>query len=114
MEGQLDARLSLPRNTILGESYRIDRVIGSGGFGMTYAAEDVNLGTTVAIKEYYPDEFGARNSRMRVGPRSERHVRPLNGAERAFLRRLARSLVSVTRASCASRACLRRSPQPTW
>jgi len=36
---------------------------GSGGFGITYEAEDVNLGTTVALKEYYPFDFGDRDAR---------------------------------------------------
>ena len=51
MEGELDSRLSLSANTVLADSYRIERVIGSGGFGITYRAEDVNLKITVAVKE---------------------------------------------------------------
>jgi len=47
----LDSRLGLPVNTLLDGSYRIARVVGSGGFGITYEAEDINLGTAVAIKE---------------------------------------------------------------
>ena len=43
---------------MLDATYRIVRVVGSGGFGITYEAEDLNLGTKVALKEYYPDEFG--------------------------------------------------------
>lgn len=48
-EVALDSRLSLPIDTVLDGGYRIIRVVGSGGFGITYAAEDINLGTTVAL-----------------------------------------------------------------
>ena len=50
----MDSRLALPQNTVLDGSYRIERVVGSGGIGMTYEAEDVNLGTQVAIKNTTP------------------------------------------------------------
>jgi tRNA A-37 threonylcarbamoyl transferase component Bud32 len=100
----LDSRLSLPKNTVLGESYRIERVIGSGGFGITYAAEDIHLGTRVAIKEYYPDEFGSRDDTLRVRPKSHRQKETFDWGLRSFLeeaRTLARfrhpSVVQVTR-----------------
>jgi hypothetical protein len=49
------------------------RVVGTGGFGITYEAEDINLGTMVAIKEYYPFDFGDRDRTMSVRPKSDRH-----------------------------------------
>jgi serine/threonine protein kinase len=67
----LDSRLALPQNTILDGSYRIERVVGVGGFGITYEAEDLNLGTMVAIKEYYPFDFGDRDATMSVQPKSD-------------------------------------------
>jgi serine/threonine protein kinase len=39
-------------------SYVIRRVLGTGGFGITYLAEW--LGTEVAIKEYLPEDFAGR------------------------------------------------------
>jgi serine/threonine protein kinase/HAMP domain-containing protein len=40
--------------------YRIDAVLGQGGFGIAYAATDVNLDTRVVVKEYLPEEFAYR------------------------------------------------------
>ena len=102
--GALDSRLGLPVNTVLAGSYRIVRQIGAGGFGITYAAEDINLGTTIAIKEYYPEAFGDRDAAMSVRPKSERHEPTFEWGRSSFVqeaRTLARfqhaSVVRVTR-----------------
>jgi TPR repeat protein len=82
----LDTRFALPANTVLDDSYRIERVVGAGGFGITYEAEDISLGTTVALKEYYPDEFGDRDARMSVRPKSERHKKTFEWGRANFLK----------------------------
>ena len=61
------------------------RVVGSGGFGITYEAEDINLGTMVAIKEYYPFDFGDRDATMSVRPKSERHKQTFDWGRSSFL-----------------------------
>ena len=43
----------LPIGTELAE-YTITGVLGEGGFGIVYRAEDRHLGREVAIKEYLP------------------------------------------------------------
>ncbi|UYO51047.1 serine/threonine protein kinase [Rhodopseudomonas palustris] len=43
--------------------YRIIKVLGSGGFGVTYLAVDEQLGRKFAIKEYFPAEFAVRDDR---------------------------------------------------
>ena len=52
------------------EEYRLDTVLGSGGFGITYRAYDAHLDTFVAIKEYLPGEFAARTEASTVVPKS--------------------------------------------
>ena len=46
----------------------IERVLGSGGFGITYLARDLSLDTWRAVKEYLPREWGTRRQDGTVGP----------------------------------------------
>ena len=48
------------------EEYEIVRVLGAGGFGITYLAFDHQLDGPVAIKEYYPAEVAVRADGWRV------------------------------------------------
>lgn len=50
----------LPPFTILQDKYMVGRVLGQGGFGITYIGYDMNLATYVAIKEYYPESISTR------------------------------------------------------
>ena len=55
---------ALPRNTILCGKYLVGKVLGQGGFGITYAGWDLALEMKVAIKEYYPAGQVVRQSSM--------------------------------------------------
>jgi len=52
-------RNALPMQSMLQE-YRVEQVLGAGGFGITYRARDTNLDKDVAIKEYLPGELAMR------------------------------------------------------
>ncbi|GHF65723.1 serine/threonine protein kinase [Deinococcus metalli] len=50
------AALALPAGcTLAGGQYVLSRVLGRGGFGITYDAQDVRLGLRVAVKELFVD-----------------------------------------------------------
>ena len=52
--------VALRAGTVLNHRYIIGRVLGQGGFGITYLAYDTSLATKVAVKEYMPGELSAR------------------------------------------------------
>jgi len=64
-----DHALALPRGYIL-KDYKIEKVLGHGGFGITYLASETSLNRHVAIKEYLPVEFAVREGDTTVKPKS--------------------------------------------
>ena len=62
---QLDKKAAphqLQPGTILKGKYYIGKVLGEGGFGITYIGLDLNLEIPLAIKEFFPNGFVSRNS----------------------------------------------------
>ena len=51
---------ALPFETILSGRYIVDRVLGFGGFGITYRGWNLDTGVFVAIKEYFPNGIVTR------------------------------------------------------
>jgi serine/threonine protein kinase len=94
---------ALPHGTRFGE-FEIIRVLGVGGFGVVYLANDYSLERQVALKEYMPASLAVRGEGARVTVRSESLGETYTAGLRSFIneaRLLARfdhpSLVKVYR-----------------
>jgi hypothetical protein len=94
---------ALPHGSIV-NGYRIERVLGSGGFGVTYLASDL-LGQRFAVKEYYPRQFATRAGSNVVPASVEDRVLFQDCRDR-FLRE-GQALVVLGRAAGASQGIVR-------
>ena len=81
----------LLEETLLHEKYQIKKVLGQGGFGITYLAYDQTLQQNVAIKEYFPVKIVRRlGNTLREGQgeyelSATAMVYPQNGQEEKYL-----------------------------
>ena len=62
-------RLALPQGTRI-RDFEFHRVLGHGGFGITYLGWNVTLDIPVAIKEYLPTDLATREQDLSVVPQS--------------------------------------------
>lgn len=62
---------ALPKGKVLHSVYRIERVLGSGAFGITYLAEHLNLHSYAVIKEYFPESWVMREQERVVLKRND-------------------------------------------
>ena len=76
----------LPVNTILYGRYIVGRVLGAGGFGITYIGYDLKLDGRVAIKEYYPSGAANRSVSLTVYPTAEGNGKPFETGKERFLK----------------------------
>ena len=53
----------LPAGTIVGNQYILGKVLGQGGFGITYMGYDRIMQQPVAVKEYFPSGYAGRDTR---------------------------------------------------
>ena len=68
--------IALQPGTILNNQYIVGRVLGVGGFGITYLAKNNNTNLTCAIKEYFPSALATRSTNSTViSGGSEEHFR---------------------------------------
>ena len=63
-----------PNTTLQGGRYTIVRVLGQGGFGITYLAVQTSLSRMVAVKEFFAKELDSRRSGGLVATRTEGSV----------------------------------------
>lgn len=75
---------ALPIGTRMGE-FEIIGLVGEGGFGIVYLAQDHSLQRKVALKEYMPASLAARGEDASVMVRSERHQETFELGRRSFV-----------------------------
>ena len=71
MSEEQQHRLALPQGTRIRE-FEFHRVLGQGGFGITYLGWNVALDISVAIKEYLPSDLATREQDLSVVPQVPR------------------------------------------
>lgn len=64
--------------------YRLQGVIGEGGFGIVYLAHDLSLDRTVAVKEYMPSSLAGRMASHQIHVRSQ-HRNAFDAGLRSFI-----------------------------
>src|SRR5688572_12148367 len=67
------------------QEYRVESVLGVGGFGLTYLATDANLNLRVALKEYLPGDIAFRSADHTILPTSAENVPTFEWGKRRFL-----------------------------
>src|SRR5439155_8098772 len=67
------------------QEYRIEKLLGVGGFGLTYLATDANLNLRVALKEYLPGDIALRGPDQSILPSSSESAEDFMWGKRRFL-----------------------------
>ncbi len=82
-EANSDLRDALSVGTVVGE-YKVEALLGHGGYSIVYRARHVELGHVVALKEYLPADLAVRD-RGTVFPRSTESTSHYEDGRRRFL-----------------------------
>src|SRR3954463_6142092 len=67
------------------QEYRVEKLLGVGGFGLTYLATDANLNLRVALKEYLPGDIALRGAGQTIGPSSTDNAETFGWGKQRFL-----------------------------
>jgi len=76
---------ALKPGTILNDRYIVGRVLGQGGFGITYAALDYESRALMAIKEYLPEVLASRDATGQVTSYAGQRTVDFNQGKEGFL-----------------------------
>ena len=78
---------ALPVFSVLNQRYIVGRVLGQGGFGITYVAWDMKQSKRCCIKEYMPSEYAMREAHSKEVMPKDQRSRPIyiKGQERFIL-----------------------------
>lgn len=79
------SEIVLPVGTRLSDEFEVIGLVGQGGFGIVYLAQDHALQRRVAVKEYMPASLATRGSDSSVALRSERHAETFEAGLRSFI-----------------------------
>lgn len=77
--------IALPIGTTLSGKYTVGRVLGQGGFGITYLAMDCIERKKVAIKEFFPNSITVRKKDLSVTANSPSHTNIFEDSRDRFL-----------------------------
>ena len=81
MDMQLNNHSSLQNG-----KYKIIRILGQGGFGITYLAENTLLEKNVAIKEFFPKDFCGRDNTSHLTIGTENNAKTVAKLKTRFLK----------------------------
>src|SRR5262249_14552076 len=73
----------LPGTKLQGGTFSLGKVLGQGGFGITYLGSDVRLRRPVAIKEFFPEGCSRRNNTVQAA--GGMTVADVQSAKKGFL-----------------------------
>lgn len=77
--------MALPEYAILGDRYVIEKVLGAGGFGITYQVLDVQGGGKYAVKEFVPAGVARRERTGELLPETEAKSKIYLHARKRFM-----------------------------
>lgn len=85
MQTAADCFEALPTGTVLNGRYILEKVLGKGGFGITYEAQDYQTKSVVAVKEYFPESIVVRSGSAVVPTRSRQSEENFVYGKKCFL-----------------------------
>ena len=77
--------LALAPGTVLAGRYRTGKVLGQGGFALTYLALDQSLDIRLCLKEYFPANMALRGDDGFVGQKDPERAQAFNEGRTRFL-----------------------------